>query len=70
MPAAAAAAAAKEKEGGGWGLRDWMLMALFYGCYSANTISLTAFDATNTARQVDSVLALTDRATGSLLGLG
>ena len=63
--------ASKERaEGSGWRLRDWALIALFYGCYSANTISLTAFDATNTARQVDSVLALSDQATGSLLGLG
>ena len=45
-------------------------MALFYASYSANTISLTAFDATNSARQLDSVLALSDAATGSLLSLG
>ncbi len=54
----------------GWGLREWLLVALFYASYSANTISLTSFDATNAARQMDGVLSLSDTATGSLLGLG
>lgn len=53
-----------------WGLREWLRLGLFYATYSANTVSLTAFDATNAARQADPVLALSDAATGALLGLG
>lgn len=67
---APAVGAEQEARAGGWALREWLLVALFYASYSANTISLTAFDATNAARQMDGVLALSDTATGSLLGLG
>ena len=64
--------AASEDTGGGavWGVKQYCTVALLYASYSANTICLTAFDATNSARQLDSVLALSDAATGSLLGLG